>query len=308
MRSPSLLVALSSVITLSVACAQSSAERFDDAGLGAPLDAETDSPLAADAGGKDAGSVDAAMGDAPSGDSSASDATVGEGGSVDASSADASSADAGVKDGGVADSGVVDAGADAGGSVWETPTCDGVVSAAEYGGSQNQYTTAGGQTWSMTWDGSNLYVAIESAKVGEAAVMYLGVASSTITTGQTYDSTNYASLTFDPSAVFYAKDTYNEVRLASGSSWGAATSSALTFCGTGTTRELVVPWSALGLKSIASDFRWVGYVTSSTGYVYGQLPETLPGGFIGTSATFPNDYYVGSTSNGTGSFPFSKQE
>ena len=57
---------------------------------------------------------------------------------------------------------------------WNTPTIDGSISTGEYG-TNNQLSNAGntGQTWYMTWDANNLYVAIVNANLSEGAVLYV---------------------------------------------------------------------------------------------------------------------------------------
>lgn len=199
--------------------------------------------------------------------------------------------------------------ADAGGSVWKTPTCDGTIGANEYGSSGNTFTTGGGQAWSMTWNATNLYVAVTNATVTEAIVLYAGFGGNNgLTSGQIYDSTAPGTLIFKADAVLYAKSTYNEVRKVLGNAWGAPTAAAATFCGSGTTREIVIPWAALGSNGIPASFRWVAYATSASGFVYGQVPTTNPGGSIGTAANFPHDFFVSSTNDGAGAFPFDTVE
>lgn len=195
-----------------------------------------------------------------------------------------------------------------GGSTWMTPTCDGVVSSVEYGGTANQLVTNGGQTWSVTWNASNLYVGVDGANLAEGVVVYVGFGLTGLAAGQAYDGTRPGSLTFKADGVAYAKQGYNEARVVTNSTWGNATANAITFCGKASTRELVIPWSAIGSVGVPSSFRWVGYATSASGFVYGQVPQTLPGGFVGTAASFPNDYFVASTNDGSGSFAFSKVE
>src|SRR5205823_5683069 len=145
---------------------------------------------------------------------------------MDSAAMDSSTKDAGIDamDSSVADTGasdVVDAAMEAG-SAWSSPTCDGTVTAMEYGGAKNQFVTKGGQTWSMAWDATNLYVALENANVSEAIVMYLGWTKNGLTFGQSYDGTAPGSMTFAADAVLYAKNNYNEVRQASGKAWGNA--------------------------------------------------------------------------------------
>ena len=198
---------------------------------------------------------------------------------------------------------------DGGGASWHTPTCDGTVTSAEYGGTSNQ-TTSGSETWSMTWDATNLYVAVSAAAIAEGTVLYVGFSGNGIQTGQAYDGTD-GTLPFLADAVVYAKHGYDEVRTADtdASAWSNPTAGAITFCDDGTNvREEVIPWSVLGAASIPSAFRFFGYATSATGFVYGQIPTSNPGGNVGTAATFNHDFYVTSTADGTGSFPFDLTE
>lgn len=206
---------------------------------------------------------------------------------------------------------VADTGSDAGsatGSVWSTAVADGTIGATEYGGSGNSFTTKGNQTWSIAWDGNNLYLAETNANVNEAVVLYLGFDQNGLSEGQAYDETRPASLPFKANAVIYAKASYNESRTVTAGAWGAPMASTLTFQGSGSTREIVVPWGAVGRALIPSSIRFAAYNVSSTNYVYGQIPEANPGGNIGLNATFTHDYFVASTANGTGSFPFATIE
>lgn len=207
---------------------------------------------------------------------------------------------------------VVDASSDAmsdaadGGSQWNTPTCDGTVSASEYGGSQ-YVTTSGTQTWYVTWDATNLYVGLDSANLAEANVVYVGFSGNGYQTAQTYDGTG-GTLPFVADGVVYAKSGYQESRIASSSAWGNAATNTVMFCSNGMTREEVIPWTALGATAIPSAFRFFAYATSNNGFVYGQIPTSLPSGNVGTSANWNHDFYVSSTNDGTGSFPFDTTE
>ncbi|HSQ64705.1 MAG TPA: hypothetical protein VLM85_15885 [Polyangiaceae bacterium] len=237
-------------------------------------------------------------------DASASDAS--DGGAGDAS--DASTSDA--SDASSSDASA-DAAADAadGGSSWHTPTCDGTIGSGEYGDS-NYQTTSSTQTWYMTWDATNLYVALDPANVTEGTVLYVGFSGNGLTTGQTYDTTN-GSLPFAADAVVYAKQGYQEIRLGSvdAGSWGTPDTTSVQFCdNNNATREEVIPWTALGASAIPASFRFLAYATSSGGSVYGQIPVSNPTGSIGTSATFGHDFLVSSTANGSGAFPFATTE
>jgi len=328
MRRTVLFVSLASLIACSDAGTSSDAGPEAGKDTGAPQDSGSaqdsgsqdsgsqDSGSAQDSGAQDSGAQDSGAQD--SGDASADGATdaSADGGlkdsGVDAaadSGADSGVADSGVADSGVADSGVKDSGADSGGgSVWATPTCDGTIGANEYGSAQNSFTTMGGQQWSMTWNATNLYVALTSANTNEGVVLYIGYGGmNALTSGQVYDNTAPGSLIFMANAVVYAKQGYNEVRVVSNNAWTQVNGN-VTFCKSGNDREIVIPWTLIGAANPPASFRWVGYATSGGGFVYAQVPETNPSGAIGTNATFPHDYFVSSTANGSGAFPFATVE
>ena len=180
-----------------------------------------------------------------------------------------------------------DAGDAGDGSAFVAPTCDGVVSVSEYGGTAHA-TTSGSQTWYMTWDATNLYVALDTATLTEASIIYVGFSGFGLMTAQVYDGTG-GSLPFKADGVVYAKSTYQESRIGSidaGTSWGSPDTTSVKFCGNGTTRELVVPWTAMHDSTVPSQFDFLAYATSSSGFVYAQIPTNNPSGNIGTSATF----------------------
>ena len=115
-----------------------------------------------------------------------------------------------------------------------------------------------------------------------------------------------ATLPFRADAVIYAKSSYNEVRLADGvGGFGSPTAGAITEVGTGNVRELVIPWSTIHAGGRPASFSWLGYATSGSGYVYGEMPPTNGGGNIGTSASFSHFYRVTDATPASGTKPFS---
>ncbi len=199
---------------------------------------------------------------------------------------------------------------------WRTPTIDGVISVGEYGNAQNgtnQSSTSTGQTWCMTWDATNLYVGITNANLSEGAVVYLGLGGNGSNTGFQYDGANFASLPFPAHFVAYAKDAYREYRNAnSDGGWTGATSGYGTFsssAGNGpNTREFSIPWSAITGGGIPSSFQFFGYLISSGGFVYGQMPNDNPGQAIGTSAAYTQYFAITNTGNGSSTQPFSNEQ
>ena len=187
------------------------------------------------------------------------------------------------------------------------PVCDGVIGANEYGGAGNQAASSTGQTWLMTWDDTNLYVAIESANIDEGSILYLAVApggsgapSGGVTSGLLYDSTDVTTLPFAAQLAVYAHDGYTEGRTASAGAWSSPNTTAVLLCDNGTTqvREEVIPWSLLGGRPAA--FGWTGYLAANgnsnpSGYIYGEMPTGNPGGGPANNDTFAQYYEVASS-------------
>jgi hypothetical protein len=199
-----------------------------------------------------------------------------------------------------------------------TVTIDGIISPGEYG-PNNQLTNAGntGQTWEMTWDATNLYVAIADANLSEGAIIYIdanplappngGTNANGNLTGFNYDNANVSSLPFRADFVTYFKDGYREYRNADGGgNWTSQTAfyGSYASSASGNVREVAIPWSAVTGSGMPTSFDFFGYLVSSGGYVYGQAPSDNPGAFIGTSATYTHYFVVTDTSLTRPSPPF----
>ncbi|MGA8028721.1 MAG: alpha-amylase family glycosyl hydrolase [Bryobacteraceae bacterium] len=192
-------------------------------------------------------------------------------------------------------------------SQWNTPTVDGTIESGEYGGTANgsNQIGTGGQTWYMTWDNTNLYVGIANANTGEAAVIYIGTGASGTTAGNTYDNTDPSPLPFPAQFVTYFKDGYHEFRTSNGGAWSNANSNFGTYASSSGTREFAIPWSAVTGSGLPAQFNFLGYVTSSSGYVYGQVPVDNGGG---SSPTYTQYYSIANTGNGSSTPPFSSED
>jgi len=205
------------------------------------------------------------------------------------------------------------------GAQFNTPAIDGVIQPGEYGNTQNgtnQTATNTGQTWYMTWDASRLYVAIANANPAEGAVLYLcanplsppgsGTNANGSLTGFNYDSEKIATLPFRAQFVTYFKNGYNEYRNADGNGgWTNRVSNYGTYASMGAAREFAIPWQAVTGGGMPASFLFLGLLTSSGGYVYGQAPNGNPGGNIGTAAAYTQYFVVSSTANGSSTPPFS---
>jgi signal transduction histidine kinase len=193
---------------------------------------------------------------------------------------------------------------------WGTPVIDGVITPGEYG-NNNTVGTNTAQNWYMNWDATNLYVGITKANLSEGAVIYIGPNpqsdpkccndSDGNLIGFTYDNTNFASLPFRAKFVTYYKDDYREYRNSDGSGgWtGAIANSGQYASGAGIVREIAIPWSAINQNGgLPTHFVFFGYLTSSGGHVYGEVPNDNPGQLIGTRATYTQYYNISNTGNG----------
>jgi trimeric autotransporter adhesin len=200
-----------------------------------------------------------------------------------------------------------------------TPNPDGTVNANEYGNHTNGVNrqVSGGQNWYMTWDNTNLYIAVEAANNAEALVLYLdanpqldprgGTDANGNLTGQAYDNTNFSGLPFRADLVLYVKNGYSERRTANGTGgWSTATTPGVTAGFNAANREFSLPWSSVGGRPAA--FNWFGYITSASGFIFGEMPAANPSGSLGTTINNFNTYYsVLDTNNGTSTAPFSLQ-
>jgi len=280
-----------------------------------------DSGGAADTTSADTSPTDTGTADTGTADTGATDTGTADTGTADTGPADTTPADTAPTDTGAADTTVADSGVDASDTSTEAatfgsaPTCDGTVASGEYGShveGQNQYTSAS-QSWFLTWDDTNLYVAVANANVAEGAVLYLdksplspptsGSDTSGNLAGQVYDGAGFSSLGLRADLVVYVKDGYREYRTANGTGgWSAAVANTWgCFAKNGTTRELAIPWSAIGGRP--ASFAFFAYLVSGTGFVYGEAPTALPQGSVGTTATANAYFLVGNSAPG-GSKPF----
>ncbi len=201
---------------------------------------------------------------------------------------------------------------------FSTPTIDGVISANEYGvhtDGQNQKNTGSQQTWFLTWDDTNLYVAVTNANLAEAAVINIdrnpvspangGTNADGTIAALNYDSTAIGTLPFRGDFRAYFKDSYRDYQTANGANgWSFGASGFGSYAtGAGNVRELEIPWSAITGGGRPASFLFLGYMSSGGGYIYGQVPQ---GNAEGTSPGNYNRYYaVVNTQNGTATKPFS---
>jgi hypothetical protein len=197
---------------------------------------------------------------------------------------------------------------------------NGTIGANEYGthtNGANQNTNGSSVTY-VSWDASNLYVAVTGANLAEAHVFYLdrnpvtpvngGTNADGTNVGFTYDNTNFAELPFRAELVMFVRNTYREYRTSNGSNgWSGQTSNFGSYGenGTGSVREYSIPWSVIGGAPTAG-FNFFCYNTSGGGFVYNQQPVENPNESIGTSARYSRYFTVTDATVGTGTPPFSR--
>jgi glycosidase len=202
---------------------------------------------------------------------------------------------------------------------FNTPSINGVIQPGEYGNTQNRTNQIGtntGQTWYMTWDASNLYVGIANANLSEAAIVYIdvnpvnppngGTSANGNLSGINYDGEQIGTLPFRARFVTYFKNGSNEYRNSDGNgNWTNPVSSYGAYASSGNVREFAIPWMAVTGDGMPSSFLFLGLLTSSAGFVYGQAPNDNGGGTVGASAVYTQYFVINSTANGSSTPPFS---
>jgi hypothetical protein len=206
---------------------------------------------------------------------------------------------------------------------FDTAVVDGVINANEYGSDTDGHNrgTNNSINWYMTWNNDSLYVGISGADITEGFVIYIdhnpqvpvNVATPSFGSDSAFlydDAFMYPPVKAD--FVAYVKNTYEEYRLDNGlGNWGGNTTGTLNVATSGSVIECAIPWSAITGGSRPSSFNWFGYkVSSSGGTVYGEVPMDNP---EGNNTNGPGGetyleairyYTVGSTANGSSTYPF----
>jgi glycosidase len=201
---------------------------------------------------------------------------------------------------------------------FNTPVIDGVISPNEYGthtDGQNQRSTGTGQTWYLTWDNTNLYVAVTNANLAEGAVLAIdrnpvsppngGTNADGTLNALNYDNTAIGTLPFRADFRTYFKDGYRDYNTANGSNgWNFGASGFGNYAsGAGNVREFAIPWASVTGGARPASFLFTAYLSSSGGFIYGQVPEGNAGG---TSPGNWNRYFaVVNTNDASGTKPFS---
>ncbi|MFO0359226.1 MAG: GEVED domain-containing protein, partial [Flavobacteriales bacterium] len=201
-----------------------------------------------------------------------------------------------------------------------TPTQNGTIGANEYGTHTNgaNQNNNGSLNTFVSWDATNLYVAVEGANLAQAHVFYIdrnpvipvngGVNSDGTNVGFNYDGASFAELPFRADAVMFVKNDYREFRTANGANgWSSQTSAFGAYgenAGT-STREYSISWANLGGFPVGG-FNFFCFNVQTGPNVYNTQPTENPGGNIGTGARYSRYFTVTDATVGSGTPPFSR--
>lgn len=191
------------------------------------------------------------------------------------------------------------------------PTLDGTA--------DNDYVTNG--DWSVGWDDAYIYFNYVGGQPSEPAIIYLDVDPITpVSGGENSDGSltgqiNWGitpTLPFRADVMIYWVSNYAEYRTDNGSGgWSSITAipepSDRSNNG-GTTRELRLAWTAMGVGGRPSSFNWFAYAnsTANPGYIFNQTPSENPSGAMGSPRI--NFYYsITNTTSATPTDPFSQK-
>jgi hypothetical protein len=211
------------------------------------------------------------------------------------------------------------------------PVQDGVPNASEY--NNNSFKTSDGGTWYMTWDATNLYIGKTGGTMYEPAIVYLDLNPILPVNGGADQQGNLKGvnevlkrrslpgvqsgvvplLPFRADVrVYCTTDGEISISRATGTgSWGPESQSDIFLSNSGSSREMVLKWSALtGGGTIPAAFNWLGYASNDqnngANYRYDLAPYNSGAASYnnGIAPELPYYYTVLSTANGSATLPF----
>lgn len=214
------------------------------------------------------------------------------------------------------------------------PVQDGIPNASEYNG--NSFQTFNGGTWYMTWDANNLYIGKTGGTDYEPAIVYLDLDPKLPVNGGSDANGNKRGVDEvlkriaapnTQSGVVPVLPFRADVRVYCGTNglisisrangtggWGPESSANLFVSNSGSSREMVLSWSALtGGGTIPAAFNWFGYASNDQNdqngfqnYRYDLAPKNDDASAYANGATpqFPYYYTIISTANNNSTRPF----
>lgn len=201
-----------------------------------------------------------------------------------------------------------------------TPTIDGTISADEYGihtVGQNMSATVDGRVYYMTWDDTNLYIAVTGhINFGDAIVLYMDIDNPTpinstgsgVTTGTGFDSVTPA-LPFSADFFAFLKTDYHAYKRNDGTVWGTTIDNPASFSKNFNdgvdVAEIRIPWSDITGGTRPTSFNFVMFMSYSGGGggTFARMPSENEGG---TTQRFVRYFSVASTADASATPPFSR--
>ncbi|MCK6606623.1 MAG: T9SS type A sorting domain-containing protein [Ignavibacteriaceae bacterium] len=204
------------------------------------------------------------------------------------------------------------------------PSRDGSIGTNEYGDHTNGINawSDGARTWYMTWDATNLYIAVNSngnASSDEMAV-FVDIDPQNIPNGGSvsngslgsfggFDGNNYGRLPFRADFVAFIRNDYHQTRTDDGADgWNANTDNSLNLQKTtsGNVQEISIAWSLITGGSIPSSFNIFFYLNG--GDPYGGLANYNQDNDFSSNLNLTGRMYfsIASTANNSSTPPFSR--
>lgn len=201
---------------------------------------------------------------------------------------------------------------------WAQPTRNGSIGANEYGSHTNGQNawSDGTRTWYMTWDATNLYLAVANSgnATNDEFVIYIDTDPQTIVNGGGnangaiggiggFDGVNYGQLPFRANFATFIRNGYHQHRTHNGSNgWNTNVDNSGSIQKTtlGDLQEISIAWSLMGGQP--SSFNFFMYLNGGT--PYGGLSNATPDNDFSNILNYTARQYFSVTS--TSAFPFDK--
>ncbi|MBC7587834.1 MAG: hypothetical protein H7178_05675, partial [Chitinophagaceae bacterium] len=208
---------------------------------------------------------------------------------------------------------------------YQTPVVDGTIGAIEYA---NSYNVGGSSNYYITWNATNLYVAVNFGDANNDAInLYLdinpiavvngGLNTNGSLNGTPYDKTT-PNLPFRSDFRVFLKSGFHDYVASNGiGAWASTATTAVTKSISGSVMEFSIPWATVTGSSIPSSFNFlfyrsydVGGTPTNTG-TYGAAPVANPtlsncNSVCDRSVVQPQYFTVSTTGDGTSTSAFSR--
>ncbi|GCD77397.1 hypothetical protein JCM31826_08790 [Thermaurantimonas aggregans] len=201
------------------------------------------------------------------------------------------------------------------------PNRDGSISTGEYGDHTNGRNawSDGTRTWYMTWDNTNLYLAVNSNgnATDDEFVIYIdtdpqtpvngGSNSNGSLAGINFDGVEYTRLPFRANFLAYIRNGYHQHRTHNGSGgWNSNVDNSTDIVKTtsGNLQEIAINWSLMGGRP--SSFNFIIYLNGGTAYGGTSITGASADGGTASDLTGRQYFSIESTGDGSSTPPFSR--